>query len=99
MTEKRHFLFNNPDEFVDKLSLLIEDAKKRKELASNAKDWVSENRDAMKEVPKMVRFWEQIREERVTEQPHVSDAQWDEIEAESMAEEESENGAPQPVPA
>jgi glycosyltransferase involved in cell wall biosynthesis len=92
-------LFNNPDEFVDKLSLLIEDTKKRKELASNAKDWVSENRDAMKEVPKMVRFWEQIREERKREQPHVTEQQWEEIEAEAMAEEERENGAPQPVPA
>ena len=92
-------LFNDPDEFVDKLSLLIEDTKKRKELADNAKDWVSENRDAMKEVPKMVRFWEEMREERKREQPHVSDAQWEEIEAQAMEEEASENGAPEAVPA
>lgn len=94
-------LFSNPDEFVDKLSLLIEDAKERNRLASNAKDWVAENRDAMKEVPKIVSFWEQLREERKKEQPHVSDAQWKEIEAEALAEEESENGVPEgePVPA
>lgn len=92
-------LFNGPDEFVDKLSLLIEDAKKRKELAANAKDWISENRDAMKEVPKLVRFWEELREERKTEQPRVSDDMWEKIEAEAMEEEASENGAPEPAEA
>ena len=53
----------------------------------------------MKEVPKIVSFWEQLREDRQREQPHVSDAQWGEIEAEAKAEEESENRAPEPVPA
>jgi glycosyltransferase involved in cell wall biosynthesis len=86
-------LFNNPQEFEDKLSLLIEDAKLRKTLAANAKDWVSENRDAHKRVPEIVRFWEELREERKLEQPHVTDQEWDRIEAEA-AEEENQNGVP-----
>lgn len=85
-------LFNNPQEFEDKLSLLIENEVERKRLAGNAKQWVSENRDAMKEVPKMVRFWEEIRADRRMEQPHVTDEQWAEIEAE--AEEESRGLVP-----
>jgi glycosyltransferase involved in cell wall biosynthesis len=79
-------LFNNPTEFVDKLSLLIEDEKERRRLGSNAKDWVSENRDAMKEVPKIVQFWEELREERKREQPHVSEDHWLEIDAEDKAQ-------------
>jgi Glycosyltransferase len=90
-------LFNDPQEFEDKLGLLIENAKLRKTLASNAKDWLSENRDAMKEVPKLVSFWEQLREDRKKEQPHVSDEQWAEIEAEARAEEASTNGVLQPA--
>lgn len=89
-------LFNDPQEFEDKLSLLIENEKERKRLAANAKDWVAENRDAMKEVPKLVEFWEQLREERKREQPHVSESQWLEIEKEAEEESreavESENG-------
>lgn len=87
-------LFNDPDEFEQKLSLLIEDARYRKVLAANAKDWVSENRDAMKEVPKLVSFWEQLREERRYEQPPPTDEHYAEIEAEARAEEEN---APQLV--
>lgn len=93
-------LFNDAEEFEQKLSLLIEDATERKRLASNAKDWVSENRDAMKFVPKMVQFWEQLREEKKLEQPHVSDEQWVEIEAEAAREEAEmaqQNGEPVPV--
>lgn len=90
-------LFNDPEEFEAKLSLLIEDAKLRKDLAYNAKDWLSENRDAMKEVPKLVEYWERLREERKIEQPHVSDEHWAEIEAEAQAEEESMNGQLQPA--
>ena len=70
--------------------------KLRKTLAANAKDWVSENRDAMKEVPKQVAFWQSLREDRKREQPHVSDSQWEKIEAEAMAE-ESGNGVPEEV--
>lgn len=80
-------LFNDPQEFEDKLSLLIEDATERRRLASNAKDWVAENRNAMKEVPKQVAFWEELREARKTEQPRVTDEMWAKIEAEVEAEE------------
>jgi glycosyltransferase involved in cell wall biosynthesis len=92
--EETALLFNNPQEFEEKLGRLIEDAKLRKTLGANAKDWVSENRDAMKKVPEMFEFWQQLREERKREQPHVSEEQWAEIEAEAAAE-ESGNGVPE----
>ena len=93
-------LFNNPEEFEAKLSRLIEDVTFRRQLAANAKDWVSENRDAMKEVPKIVASWEQLREERKREQPTVSLSQWAEIEAQAKAEQEAAEGATdEPVPA
>jgi hypothetical protein len=82
-------LFGDPEEFEAKLSLLIEDETERKRIGSNAKDWVHENRDAMKEVPKMVQWWEQMREERKIEQPRVGDTQWAEIEAQDRAEQEA----------
>jgi glycosyltransferase involved in cell wall biosynthesis len=85
------FLFGEPDEFEAKLSLLIEDETERKRLGANAKDWVHENRDAMKEVPKMVQWWEELRDERRLEQPRVGDSQWDEIEAQDTAEQEGES--------
>jgi hypothetical protein len=83
-------LFNDPQEFEDKLSLLIENETERKRLGRNAKDWCHENRDAMKEVPKMMQWWEQLREERKLEQPRVGDAAWEEIEAQDRAERETE---------
>lgn len=85
-------LFNNPEEFEAKLERLIEDVTYRKQLAANAKDWVSENRDAMKVVPSIIESWERLREERKVEQPHVSDAQWDEIVKEDEAAQAAENG-------
>jgi glycosyltransferase involved in cell wall biosynthesis len=97
-------LFNDPKEFEDKLSLLIEDVKFRREVAANAKDWVSQNRDAMKEVPKIIQSWEEIREERRREQPRPTDAQWEQIVAEDEAEQRREAEAQgvianEPVPA
>lgn len=92
-------LFNDPEEFEAQLSLLIENEKERKTLAANAKDWISENRDAMKRVPEMVSFWEQIRDEREREQPHVSDEHWDEIEAEAKAEQAAREAEPELAPA
>ena len=93
-------LFNDPKEFEEKLSLLIEDAKLRKELGSNAKQWLSENRDAMKLVPKMFLYWAQIREERKLEQPHMSDADWDAYEERQREIMELETGVTdEPVPA
>jgi glycosyltransferase involved in cell wall biosynthesis len=93
-------LFNNPEEFETKLSRLIEDATERKRLAANAKDWISENRDAMKRVPEMVAYWEQLREEKKYEQPHASDEHWKEIEEAAAAEEAEMNRQPvEPVAA
>ena len=88
--EQTALLFNNPAEFEEKLSRLIEDVEFRKTLGRNAKDWISQNRDAFKEVPKMVESWEQLREDRKREQPHASEAMWQVIEAEDRAEQERE---------
>jgi glycosyltransferase involved in cell wall biosynthesis len=87
-------MFDTPEEFEDALSLLIEDQSLRLELGRNAKDWVHENRDAMKKVPELVSYWEQLREERKLEQPHVSDTHWDEIQKEAEAEEKATEAAP-----
>jgi len=83
-------LFNDPKEFEDKLSLLIENETERKRLGRNAKDWVHEHRDSMKEVPKMVQWWNELREERKLEQPRVGDAEWEAIVAQDKAEQEAE---------
>jgi glycosyltransferase involved in cell wall biosynthesis len=86
-------LFDDPDQFEEKLSLLIENEVERKRLAANAKDWVNENANAMREVPKIVQFWEEMREDRKREQPHVSEAQWKELEDQMKAEEAAEEEA------
>lgn len=97
-------LFDTAQEFEDQLSRLIEDVKLRRTLAANAKDWVSQNRDAMKEVPKIVESWERLREERKVEQPRPTDAQWAEIKAQDEEEQRRELAAQgvstdDPVPA
>lgn len=90
-------LFNDSKEFVERLSTLIEDATLRKTLASNAKDWVQENRNAMREAPKLIRFFEQVREESKRERPHMPESQWAEFEAQLIQQEEAQaNGAVQP---
>jgi len=91
--EQTALLFNNAAEFEQKLERLIEDEVLRKTLASNAKQWMSENRDAMKLTPGIIQSWEQIREERKREQPPMSEAEWTEIEALDRAEQEAEMGA------
>ena len=91
-------LFETPQQFEDQLSRLIEDVKLRRMLAANAKDWVSQNRDAMKEVPKIVQSWEQLREERKREQPRPTDAQWAEIEARDQEEQRRELEAQGVIP-
>ena len=91
--EQTALLFNNAAEFEQKLERLIEDEVLRKTLASNAKQWMSENRDAMKLTPGIIQSWEQIREDRKREQPPMSEAEWTEIEALDRAEQEAEMGA------
>ena len=58
---KTGLLFDTPNEFEEQLCTLIENEKQRRELASNAKDWVHENRDAFKVVPKLYEWFQQIR--------------------------------------
>lgn len=77
---KTGLLFDTSEEFETHLCTLIENEKQRKEMAANAKDWVHENRDAFKVVPKLFEFFQQIRAEKrenceiedvPTEQPDV----------------------------
>jgi glycosyltransferase involved in cell wall biosynthesis len=86
-------LFNNPQEFEQKLSLLIEDTKLRKTLAANAKDWVAENRDAFKMVPKMFGRIEEIRELSKREVPHMPEGEWEAFEQRIRKEAEQANAA------
>lgn len=58
-------LYNSPEEFEEKLSTLVENATLRAEIAANAVDWMHENRDAKKEVPKLHAFYEQVRKEHI----------------------------------
>lgn len=62
---KTGLLFNTPEEFKDKLGLLIEDAALRKELAQNAKDWVRDNRDPVKHAIAYFERLEQVRKARL----------------------------------
>lgn len=78
---KTGLLYDTEEEFEQHLCTLIEDAKLRRELAANAKDWVHENRDAFKVVPKLYEFFQDVRarkretceidEDVPTEQPDV----------------------------
>lgn len=66
---KTGMLYNTPEEFEDKLCALIESEKLRKELTANAVDWIHENRDAMKEAPKLYQFYQRVREEHMASFP------------------------------
>jgi len=98
-------LFNTPEEFEENLSLLIEDTEQRKTLAANAKDWVNENRDAFKEVPKLIGYYERLREEIKYDQPHMPDSAWEAFEkqmeeqAKKEQEEQQKKQEPQLQPA
>lgn len=81
-------LFDTPEEFGEKLSTLIENESLRLEIGRNAKDWVHQNRDAFKEVPKQFAFFEELRELAPREQPHMPEEQWAEFE-ERMRQEEA----------
>ena len=73
-------LFDTPEEFEDKLSLLIESELERISLARNAKDWLSQNRDLMKRAPEIFEYWSMLREEKKLDQPLPSEAEWQELE-------------------
>lgn len=63
---KTGLLFNTEEEFEKGLCTLIEDATLRKELASNAKDWVHDNRDPRKHVPDLIAAYQKLRDARRT---------------------------------
>lgn len=88
-------LFDNPEQFEDRLSELIQDAKLRKELGQNARQWIKENRNMLDWAPKVYEFWRSLREDRKREQPHPTDREWQQILAESEAEEEAMRQAAQ----
>lgn len=56
-------LYNTLDEFEAKLGVLIEDAALRQRLATNAQDWVHENRDVKTSVEPMRQFLKEIHDE------------------------------------
>jgi len=60
-------LFSNPTEFVEKLSLLIEDAQLRKTLAQNAHEWVMNNRLMKHTTPGLHEFYQEVRARQVRE--------------------------------
>lgn len=58
---KTGLLFSTPEEFVQKLSLLIEDAQLRKTLGAAAREWVMNNRLPQHTTPGLVEFYEDVR--------------------------------------
>ena len=92
-------LFSDPREFETKLASLIENRAERRRLAQNGKDWVNENRNAFREVPKHIQYLEQVRDEVRRDRPHMSDSAWKVFEDEAKKEqEEAESGALQLQP-
>ena len=87
-------LFNTPEEFETKLATLITNASLRKTLGANAKDWVHQNRDAFKEVPKQFAAYEEIRETMKREQPHMPEEDWEKFEAEAERQREAAEAEP-----
>jgi glycosyltransferase involved in cell wall biosynthesis len=66
-------LFNNPEEFEQKLGALIEDAKLRQTLSSNAKDWCRTNRDARKIITTLFHKYAETRETHKQTMPTEED--------------------------
>lgn len=62
---KNGLLYDGEEDFENKLTQLIEDAELRQELASNACDWVHENRDAKKNVPALYEYYMKCRENHI----------------------------------
>lgn len=66
---KTGLLFDTPEECEEKLSAAIESEQLRKELASNARDWVKTNRDAKKIALRLFHKWAEVREEQKLNTP------------------------------
>jgi glycosyltransferase involved in cell wall biosynthesis len=60
-------LYSSPQEFVEKLSALIEDAQLRIKLGTNAKQWVMDNRTIEKTTPGLFDFYNEVRERYIFE--------------------------------
>jgi glycosyltransferase involved in cell wall biosynthesis len=58
---KTGLLFKTPAEFVEKLSLLIEDAQLRKKLGEGARKWVMNNRLPQHTTPGLLDFYTETR--------------------------------------
>lgn len=86
-------LYRTPEEFEQKMSVLIESAAERKRIGQNAKDWLSEHRDAMKHVPMWLALYEDLRRNAERDTPHMSDNQWTEFEANVRAQQEAQQKA------
>jgi glycosyl transferase family 1 len=54
-------LYDTPEDFVEKLSALIENEELRRKLGERAKKWVLENRHYEKTVPALFEFYQEIR--------------------------------------
>jgi glycosyltransferase involved in cell wall biosynthesis len=85
-------LYENPAQFIDQVSELVENESKRLELARNARDWVVENRDAFKVVPKLIDYYRELRELKQEERPHPTEEEWLKIQ-EQMKEWRAEDEA------
>lgn len=57
-------LYSTPDEFVQKLSLLIENADLRQRLAEGARTWVLDNRTPEHTIPPLYEFYQELRARR-----------------------------------
>ncbi len=53
-------LFDTPEEFVEKLEVLVKDPEYRKKLGEAAHDWVREHRDATKTCVPLHEFYVQL---------------------------------------
>jgi glycosyltransferase involved in cell wall biosynthesis len=74
-------LFDTPEEFAQKLGLLIEDAELRKRLHAAAHKWVLENRTPEKTIPDLFEFYSETRarQKRNSSKPIIQPATHEEI--------------------
>jgi len=69
-------IWDTPQQFVEQLSRLIEDAPERKRLAANSRDWLSEHRDAMKLAPRLYEFYREVRTRKQRDTPLPTPEAW-----------------------
>lgn len=58
---KTGLLYNTPEEFEQKLSILIDDASLRRRLGEGARDWVSLYRSPKATIPDLMEFYKELR--------------------------------------